>query len=421
MTRASSPGHPGDAREQAPGDDQLLDLGGALVDLGDLGVPEVPLHLVLLDEAVAAVHLDGVGGDAHRGLRREELGHGRLRPVGRARILAPGRAEREQAGRLDRGRHVGQHPLHHLVLADGHPEAPALPGVGRRRLVRGLRDAHRLRRDADTPGVERPERDLESLSHLAQPVGGGNPAALEEELGGVRGADAELVLGLDHREAGRPLLDQEGADAAMPGRAIGLREDEGGRGLAPVGHEDLPPVEHVAVSVPRREGGLIARVRPRLRLGESEATELPPGCERREEALLLLLGAVRTYRVTVERVVHRHDDRVGRAGPGQLLHGEDVAHRVTAAAPISLRHRDAHQAQLGHPGDGLTREAGLTVEGLRDRTHLFLRELAGEVPDHGLLFREVEVQASVPFYFSKSCLNSLVSRGATSKRSPTIP
>src|SRR5678815_5384651 len=38
--------------EEAPRDDQLLDLRGALVDLGDLGVEKIALHLVLLDDCL---------------------------------------------------------------------------------------------------------------------------------------------------------------------------------------------------------------------------------------------------------------------------------------------------------------------------------------------------------------------------------
>src|SRR4051794_27607924 len=58
-----------------PGDDDALDLVGALVDLRDLGVAHVALDRVLLDVAVAAEHLDGLDGDAHRVVGGEELGH----------------------------------------------------------------------------------------------------------------------------------------------------------------------------------------------------------------------------------------------------------------------------------------------------------------------------------------------------------
>src|SRR5438445_10952980 len=55
-------------------DDELLDLRRPLVDLRDLGVAEVALYLGLANEAVAAVHLHGVGGHLHRRLGLEWLG-----------------------------------------------------------------------------------------------------------------------------------------------------------------------------------------------------------------------------------------------------------------------------------------------------------------------------------------------------------
>jgi len=52
----------------------------------------------------------------------KQLGHGRLLGEGPAGVLEGGGLERHQAGAVDDGRHVGQHPLHHLVLADGDAE-----------------------------------------------------------------------------------------------------------------------------------------------------------------------------------------------------------------------------------------------------------------------------------------------------------
>src|SRR5439155_5584070 len=54
-------------------DDQPLDLRGALVELHDLRVAHELLDGVVLDEAVAAVDLHGVGRDLHRGVRGEAL------------------------------------------------------------------------------------------------------------------------------------------------------------------------------------------------------------------------------------------------------------------------------------------------------------------------------------------------------------
>src|SRR3954454_7047660 len=57
------------------GDDDALDLVGAFVDLGDLGVAHHALDGVLVDVAVAAEDLDGVDGDLHGVVGGEQLGH----------------------------------------------------------------------------------------------------------------------------------------------------------------------------------------------------------------------------------------------------------------------------------------------------------------------------------------------------------
>src|SRR5688500_10640715 len=63
------------ARQQdLPGDHEPLDLGGPLVELHDLGVAHQLLDRVVLDEAVAAVYLHGVGGDLHGRVGSEALG-----------------------------------------------------------------------------------------------------------------------------------------------------------------------------------------------------------------------------------------------------------------------------------------------------------------------------------------------------------
>src|SRR5438270_13137761 len=61
--------------QEAAGDHHPLDLVGSLVDLGDLGVPEVALHREVLDVAVAAEELDTVRRDLHGRVRRKALGH----------------------------------------------------------------------------------------------------------------------------------------------------------------------------------------------------------------------------------------------------------------------------------------------------------------------------------------------------------
>ena len=85
----------------------------------------------------------------------------------------------------------------------GWPNALRSRDVGQRRLVRGARDADRLRGDADAAGVEHAHRDLEAVAFLAQHVFGRADVVGELDLAGRRGADAELGFGLAAMEARR--------------------------------------------------------------------------------------------------------------------------------------------------------------------------------------------------------------------------
>ena len=87
--------------QHLPADHQPLDLAGALADLGQLGVAQVALDLVLLDVAVAAVDLDRVVGGALGDLGGEQLG---LRRRQREVQTASGRPRAGFASRKPRGR-----------------------------------------------------------------------------------------------------------------------------------------------------------------------------------------------------------------------------------------------------------------------------------------------------------------------------
>src|SRR5918998_316212 len=105
--------------EEAAGDDHALHLVGALVDLGDLGVAHHALDREVLGVAGAAEELDGVGGHLHGDVGGERLGRGGDAGDVGAALLTRGRGGGDQvAGRLDPHRHVGEHELHALELAD---------------------------------------------------------------------------------------------------------------------------------------------------------------------------------------------------------------------------------------------------------------------------------------------------------------
>ena len=98
---------------------QPLDLVGALVDLRDLGVAHHPLDGVLVDVAVAAQHLDGVGGHLHGRVAGEELGErGEMGDLGRVVVDQLRGVVDHRPGGGGLRLHVGDHELDRLELGD---------------------------------------------------------------------------------------------------------------------------------------------------------------------------------------------------------------------------------------------------------------------------------------------------------------
>src|SRR5436305_14645532 len=178
--------------EHPVGDHHLLDLAGALVDLGDAGVAEVALDVVLLGVAVAAVDLQRLVGDPLGHLGGEQLGLGGFEGVALLVLLGPRRLPGEQAGGVELGRHVREVELDRLEVGEMGAELLALLRVGQRLLEGPLGDADRLGGDADAAAVEGGHGDLEAVSLLAETVAGRDAQVLEGQLGGARGVDAQL-------------------------------------------------------------------------------------------------------------------------------------------------------------------------------------------------------------------------------------
>src|SRR5687768_8515799 len=84
---------------------------------------------------------------------------------------------------------------------------------------------------SSAPCVQRLDRDLVPLPHLAEDVLLRHLAPVEQELGRRRGPDPELVLLLPHREAGEVALDEERGDPAVAGGRVDGREHDVDAGL----------------------------------------------------------------------------------------------------------------------------------------------------------------------------------------------
>src|SRR6185503_19719580 len=284
--------------QQVLGHDHALDLVRTLVDLGDLGVAHEALHRELAGVAVAAEDLDRVGGDLHGGVGGQALGRrGLERGAGDPVIDEARGVVHHQARGVHRHRHVREHELDALELGDRLVERAALLGVGDRGVQRGLGDSHRLGPDGGPRLLEGLHGDLEASALLAQPVLHRHLAVAEVQRHRRRTVDAELALGLAHREALRAGLDQQRGHALGPLAGLGGDEHGDDPRVGAVGHPHLGPVQHVAIALAHRPAGHRRRVGAGAGLGERERGGHLAGGQARQVAPLLLLAAAEDDRV----------------------------------------------------------------------------------------------------------------------------
>src|SRR5919106_1080298 len=403
--------------QQLLGDDEPLDLAGALVDLHDLGVTHEALDRELARVAVAAEHLHGVGGDLHGGVARPALGHRRLVGVAAdAGVDLAGGVVDHQAGPVGLHGHVGQHELDALESGDRLPELLALLGVADGGVERGLGDAHREGTGGRPRHVQRPHRDPEALALRPEPLGGGDRAVGEVQGHRGRGPNPELALFLADLEPWRALLDEERRYTLRPLRGIDGGEHREDIGVVAVGAPLLRAVQHVVVTAPDR-GGLESRgVGAGARFREREGAQDISARQPRQVLRLLGLVAGHQDRQPAQRLIEVLGAARG-AGGGDLLAHQRQSQRPHVGPTVRLRYPDRVQPRLDDRPDRLHRvRLGLVVVGGVGRDSL-AGDLAGQIADHALLVGQVEqvvhenlwyrISAHYPAQPTWGCYNAL--------------
>ena len=174
--------------------------------------------------------------------------------------------------------------------AIGWPNCLPLVRVRARDVVRGLRDADRLRRDADPAAVERGHRDGEALALVVQQAVAVDVRVLDRDRVRRRRVEAELLLAAG--DADVVGVEDEGRDAARARRVrVGAREEEERPGVLGRRDELLRAGDAPAVTVPRRRRAQRAGVGAGLGLGQCERADQLAARERRDEARALFVGA----------------------------------------------------------------------------------------------------------------------------------
>src|SRR3989441_6594856 len=173
---------------------QCVDLAGALVNDGTLGVPKEALDGIFIRITVGAVDLHRVARSLlrrHRGVPLRERG---LAGVAHPLVLHPSRAQIQQAADLVVPRHARDHLLDELVLADGPAKGPALPCITGTAVQTGPDETGRPRRHGIATLIQRKHRDVEPLTLLTEAVIVGQPHLVHHDRSGIAGTDAQLAV-----------------------------------------------------------------------------------------------------------------------------------------------------------------------------------------------------------------------------------
>src|SRR2546428_9661800 len=194
---------------------QRVDLAGALVNDGTLGVAKEALDGIFIGITVGTVDLYRVARSLLRRHRGVPLRERSLAGVAHPLVLHPSRAQIQQAADLVVPRHARDHLLDELVLADGPAKGPALPRVTRAAVKTGPDETGRSRRHGIPTLIQRKHRDMEPLTLLTEAVVFGHPHLVHHDRSGVAGTDAQLAV---NRRSGDSLHlagDEERREAAV--------------------------------------------------------------------------------------------------------------------------------------------------------------------------------------------------------------
>ena len=151
-----------------------------------------------------------------------------------------------------------------------------------------------------------------------------------------------------------------------------------------VADELLGAVDDVAVALLHRAGPQVGGIRPGLRLGQPERSDMLAGRQFAQPAILLCIGAKVVDDDAGRRIVHRHHGRDRAVAGGDFLQQQRIGHRVDlAAVPFGRRGRAEH-TELAKFGDDFGLDALLLLAFGRQRRQPFLREAADHVDDEGV-------------------------------------
>ena len=234
----------------------------------------------------------------------------------------------------------------------GHAERLALAGVVHHHPQAALGDAERHGGQGEALDLEVAHHVEQALALGAEQVVGRHAAVVEDQLGGHRGAHAELLFQtLTEGEAGDVLLDHERADAALAGP--GVDQEHVAERLVvdgAVGDERLAAVEDVVIAVALGGGAHAEHVGARFRLGHAHAADPFAGEDRRQDALPLRRRGVAVEVVHEQHAVGEVGEGEARVGGRQRLVDDHRRGRIEPGAAVAPRRPSGRAARAPRRG-----------------------------------------------------------------------
>src|SRR5688572_3210241 len=134
-------------------------------------------------------------------------------------------------------------------------------------IERALCQAEHLCADADTPFVQRLDRDLVPLTDVAQDVLVTDSHTVQNQLDRRGRANAEFVFLLANREPINTALNQKRGYPAVASFRIRIRENDEEARFATVRNPQFPAIQHPAIAITSRAGLQRKCIRSRTSFG----------------------------------------------------------------------------------------------------------------------------------------------------------
>src|SRR5947209_2284877 len=190
-------------------------------------------------------------------------------------------------------------------------------------------------------------------------------------------------------------LNEECADASMPGRAVSAGKDDGNMGAGAVGNPDFLAIQNVAVSLFASSSLHVGYIRTGIWFGKSVTANPFTCCQLGQVAAFLLLATPIVNSEGDQAGMNGQEAAYGRVGSSQFFTEQGIAYIVHAGAAIFRLNWSGQEAQFAHTLNQVQGELTLLVCLARYRCYLLLGKLTSPGLDTFLFSCKLKVHRKI--------------------------